>query len=155
MSETPLKRGDCGRLCKKSCCGGTDRECVFAYPGEAELLKDCGYKLIPAENNRGCPAVLCGGSCERKNRPLGCMLFPLFPFAYEQGGEVRIKVIFDPRGAGICPLYAHEEMLSRSFVRAVKRAGLVMLGDERLREYLLSLSDELGDIIALSDRLLK
>lgn len=147
----PLGRGDCGRLCGGACCEGGEDDGMLLFPFEAELFENKeGFKIIEADSSR--KLLVCSGRCERRQRPLGCRLFPLFPLAYEENGETRMRIIRDPRFAS-CPLNRGEMRLDYSFVRAVRLAGKRLMQDETQKKFLLELSAELADIIALRDKL--
>ena len=134
--ETPLKRRDCGKYCSSSCCVGSADDLVFLFPGEKELLSSKNFKFIHTDANYGFDALFCGGTCERKDRPLGCRMFPLFPLAANIGEKTKITVVYDPRALKICPLSKNMGAISRSFIKAVKRAGEYMLLDSDLCDYL-------------------
>ena len=151
--ETPLYCRDCGKLCGKVCCKGDKNDAVFLFPYEKELLELSVFSFMSSEGNGGCDALLCGGACDRKQRPLGCRVFPLFPLALDLGDTVKISVILDPRAVAVCPLAENPQVISRRFVRAVKRCGELLLLDERTKKYLLALSDELREYASLRQKL--
>jgi hypothetical protein len=111
------------------------------------LLADAGYTIRPAE---GGYLLTCDGTCDRTKRPLACRMFPLFPILTEEG---RIKAVYDPRGYRMCPLVrecAHVP-LDRDFVRAVRRAGRILMEDPACAAFLRMNSAEIADL----NRLLK
>lgn len=149
--ETPLKKRDCGKYCDSICCKGNRLDnVVFLFPGEKELLIEQDYEFLHTKANYSYDALSCYGKCDRKYRPLGCRIFPLFPLATKIGDTVKISVVFDPRAVTLCPLSTNMKLISKSFVRAVKRAGEYLILDKELREYLLLLSDELREYANLS-----
>ncbi len=151
--ETPLYRRDCGGKCGKACCKGGENDAVFLFPYEKELLASTDFSFISVEGNLGFNALCCGGDCDRRYRPLGCRVFPLFPLAVETENGVKISVVFDPRAAALCPIEKNAGVISRRFVRAVKRTGMLLLLDETTRAYLLSVSDELREYALLRQKL--
>jgi hypothetical protein len=78
---TPIN-SDCGILCNKACCKGGDEKGMLLFPGEEEFLENNKYLNIRKTNivfNNGykvCFAT-CSGKCDRSQRPLSCMIFPL------------------------------------------------------------------------------
>lgn len=68
---TPL-RTDCGVLCGARCCKGDDETGMLLFPGEPTALR-----VIETEGRR---LAVCGGVCDRNERPLSCRIFPFFPF---------------------------------------------------------------------------
>ena len=150
--KTPLGFYNCGRLCDGLCCRG-DGKGMWLYPGEEELFTDKeGFALCEAEGNHGQPMVICSGECDRRERPLACRIFPLFPLVTEEDGRVNIEVIMDPR-AGMCPLSRGVKPIDPSFVRAVRRAAMYLVRDEEIKEYMKAVSLELLEIIELRERL--
>jgi hypothetical protein len=69
--KTPIKQ-DCGRICCGACCKGTAEEGMLLFPGEPTSLP-------VREAGGGNRLAVCGGTCERSERPLACRLFPFFP----------------------------------------------------------------------------
>ncbi len=148
-NKTPIN-GDCGKICGKKCCNGDDKTGMIVFPGEKKLLEDkTNIKIEKGENNYS--VALCGGKCERFYRPLACMMYPLFPLLIEKEGKTEIKVIVDVRSD--CPLTTGEYKLTREFVRGVKRAGLLMTLNPETKDFLLKLSDEIGEYLLLSEKL--
>ena len=149
----PLGGFDCGGLCSALCCKGDECKGMYLYPGEAEILQGIdGFNIIESEGNLGYPTLVCEGRCDRSTRPLACRFFPLFPFVFEENGELRLSVDLDPR-AGICPLADENVRFHRGFVRSVRRAALYLMRDEKILAYLKETSAELLEIIALNNLL--
>ena len=144
---TPLTT-DCGAVCDGRCCHeSADSEGMLLFPGEEVLLADAGYTIRPAE---GGYLLTCDGTCDRRLCPLACRIFPLFPILTEEG---RIKAVYDPRGYRMCPLVrecAHVP-LDRDFVRAVRRAGRILMEDPACAAFLRLQSEEIAEL----NRLLK
>lgn len=122
-SVTPLRQ-DCGRICGGACC-----ECdedgqggMLLFPGE-EMLYDPlpeGFSIIRDDLvMEGAKLLICGGQCDRKDRPLSCRLFPLLPT--EKGAKM------DRRGWAMCPLMEWGKAgLSKEFTDAVCQAGKIL-----------------------------
>lgn len=147
-NETPLGSFDCGNLCAGRCCEGDSLTGMWLFPGEEQLVKGENFTIIETEANYGCPAVVCGGKCKRDKRPLSCRFFPLVPVIVEEEGRETVKAMIDPR-AGICPLSSNEKLISRRFIRAVRRAGKCLAADDEIREYMKKISSEMLEIIEL------
>ena len=139
---TPLK-ADCGQVCGGRCCRPDgDHIGMRLFPGEERLLPERGYTLRPAA---GGSLYTCEGICDRACRPLACRMFPLFPYVTKEG---RVRAVFDPRGFRVCPLVrqsAHVP-LERAFVRAVRRAGRILMGDDACRAFLEENSREIEEL---------
>ena len=135
---TPLK-GDCGELCSKRCCKGDDGTGMLLFPGEKTNL--------PVREKNGRRLAVCGGQCEREQRPLSCRLFPLFPVPDAHGGLTAAP---DARG-GICPLVHHAADVPFSFrFRArVAAVGRLLLRDADCRAFLQAVWDEMEEAAAL------
>ncbi len=136
---TPL-HVDCGQTCSVSCCKASeDREGMLLFPGEERLYENTDFHL---QSVAGGVLLTCDGHCDRDMRPLACRLFPLFPHVDENG---RVKAVYDPRGWRLCPLLqqcAHVP-LERAFVRAVRRAGRILLSDPACAAFLREQSEEI------------
>lgn len=152
LSRTaPLGCGDCGRLCASACCGGEKDDGMLLFPFEDKLFEGKeGFGIIEREG--GGRLLICNGKCERRQRPLACRLFPLFPLVYEENGKTEIRVIRDPRFA-LCPLNRFEISLNPRFVRSVRLAGRYLIRDEIQRRFLIEEGKELLGIIRLRERL--
>lgn len=106
---------------------------MLLFPGEKERLEKTNFHIVPAA---GGDLLTCSGCCDRRLRPLACRMFPLFPYIEEKTGLVR--AVYDPRGFRVCPLINQcgHVPLERSFVRAVRRAGRVLMEDPACKEFL-------------------
>lgn len=119
---TPLHT-DCGEKCGGRCCADSDEGTgMYLYPAES-----CMYEARPDwakieksgffYGDKEALILSCPGRCDRHLRPLACRIFPLVP--YKKAGE-RMKIIYDPRAASMCPLMPKE--LTDDFVEAVYAA---------------------------------
>ncbi len=140
---TPLK-ADCGAVCGAACCKGDDTVGMLLFPGEPSSL--------PVAEADGRRFVLCGGHCEREDRPLACSICPLFPAVDEAG---RVRVIADPRAFPVCPLARQAENVrfDPRFVRRVKKAGKLLATDPACFAFLRELTDELDEIVRMNELL--
>ncbi len=151
-TATPLNV-DCGELCNSACCHGTDSG-MLLFPGEEAV-----YKLINPDNMRiektdltytyegkeyKTPILFCDGQCDRYIRPLACRIFPLTPVLDEDG---KIDVIIDPRAKSVCPLAKalYLEEYEKSFVRAVKKAFVLLSKNKRIYEFLKEYTEYIND----------
>ncbi len=137
--RTPLKT-DCGSICNHACC--TDREGeelgMYLFPFEEEALKDAGNLTIEESDfiihERPVKIAFCKPYCDRRQRPLSCRIFPLFPYVREDGA---MQVIVDPRSRECCPLHRLEiHQLSSQFVRGVRHVAKLLMINESTREFL-------------------
>lgn len=139
---TPLDT-DCGRVCDGRCCRpSADSVGMLLLPGEEKLLVGEDFTLIPAD---GGMLLTCGGSCRRETRPFACRVFPLFPYVGEDG---RVRAVYDPRSFRLCPLTQNcaRVPLRRDFVRAVRRAGRILMRDPACAAFLRAQSREIDDL---------
>lgn len=136
-NKTPLRR-DCGMLCGNACCKGDSETGMLLFPSEGTVLD------INAKN--GVRLCVCDGSCDRRERPLSCMLFPFFPYINENG---RVTVIPDIRGYNICPLVRNygEVKFDRAFLLRVKKVGRLLSEDEKCRAFLYDTSREIDMLL--------
>ena len=88
---------------------------------------------------------MCEGRCDRRNRPLACRFFPLFPHLDAQG---RIRAVYDPRAWRVCPLVReHRHVpLQPAFVRGVRHVGRLLTEDPACREELRRQAAEIDEI---------
>ena len=134
--KTPLYK-DCGLICDKACCKGDDSTGMLLFPNEETTLK-----VIEENGNRLC---VCGGRCNRANRPLSCMIFPFFPYMDESG---RVKADIDPRGVSVCPLVSlsDEVEFNPAFIRRVSKLGRFLKKDPECRRFLYETSREIDKL---------
>ena len=119
-SLTPM-RTDCGALCGAACCGVDEdgQGGVHLFPGEASRLRACAWveRVTPGSF---APIMICNGSCEREQRPLGCRIFPLTPVRGKNG---KWTVRLDARARAMCPLVSSGiNGLDPAFTHAVRDA---------------------------------
>lgn len=140
--KTPLKK-DCGLLCGKACCKGDGETGMLLFPFEETTL--------PVIEKEGVRLCVCDGSCNRKERPLSCMIFPFFPYITHEG---RIKVIPDIRGGEICPIVRNftQTRLDRRFLHRVKKVGRLLIEDDECRALLEGVSREFDIYFSLLDK---
>lgn len=140
---TPLKQ-DCGVLCSGACCRGDENTGMRLFPHEKTPLR-----VVDTEGAR---YAVCGGSCNRDERPLSCRIFPFFPVVDESG---KIRVIADPRAMSVCPLARHSEEVAFDprFLRRVKKAGKLIARDAEGLAFLKEITREIEEVSALTDLL--
>ena len=139
---TPLTT-DCGKVCDGHCCQpSTDSEGMLLFPGEEKWLVDGDFRLTAAD---GGVLLTCDGRCDRRLRPLACRIFPLFPYVTADG---RVRAVYDPRSFRLCPLTRNcaRVPLRRDFVRAVRRAGRILMQDAACAEFLKNQSREIDEL---------
>ena len=140
---TPLKK-DCGVLCGGACCRGDDRTGMLLFPHEETNLQ------VIEEN--GLRYAVCQGVCRREDRPLSCRIFPFFPAVDENG---RVYAVIDERGRFVCPLVRQCDNVKfrSSFLRRVKKAGILLAKDEDCLAFLRTMSGEISETSALAEQL--
>lgn len=142
---TPLDT-DCGKVCDGRCCRpSADSVGMLLLPGEENLPANEGFTITPAGGGN---LLTCDGNCRRENRPFACRVFPLFPYVSEDG---VVRAVYDPRSFRLCPLTrncAHVR-LRRDFVRAVRRAGTLLMQDPACAAFLRAQSQEIDEMTRL------
>ncbi len=135
---TPLLR-DCGGLCSRACCRPDleGRGGMLLFPGEEALygVMPEGFELLPdmSLGEEGL-LMLCGGICDRAERPLACRIFPL-AFGEREG---RPEVFLDPRAWPLCPLMpSGMEGLSGGFADAAGKAADILWEDPLQRGFII------------------
>lgn len=130
---TPID-SDCGELCGAVCCKGNADEGMLLFPHE-QAADEFTVRACKSGN-----LLVCEGRCNRDNRPLACIMFPLVPILV---GD-RVKVAVNAYAFRICPLAKAGGHIKYNidFVRAVRRVGRLLSTDEECREFLRKMSDE-------------
>lgn len=149
-SLTPI-RADCGQLCSRACCeGDCDGDGMYLFPGEEKMYGEnlSWAKLSKTnfeyEEGSFAPLFACNGTCDRRERPLACRIFPLTPYLDKNGA---LSVIVDKRARGLCPMAVLKPSdFEPDFVKAVAAVGKIMIKNPRCRAFLQAfsrMSDEL------------
>lgn len=146
---TPQKT-DCGRLCGGACCKESDAGSgMYLYPLEYKMYanKPSWAKIYKTDFTYGqgkkVYMLSCPDHCDRALRPLACRIFPLVP--YVKKGE-RLRIIIDPRGASLCPLY--KKGVSNEFSIAVTKAAKCLYAIKECREFLFAQSGLIDDFLS-------
>ena len=143
---TPLKT-DCGKCCGAACCAPDEdgQGGMVLFPGEEDLYANLpeGMQIAPYDAILpGMQLFTCSGECDRKTRPLSCMLFPLTPVVVEKDGRESLKIIMDPRAYAVCPLCeGGVRGMDECFVQAVRDAARLLCKCPEHRAYLKALGD--------------
>lgn len=138
---------DCGDLCSSACCRDNGKG-MLLFPYEENYLSALGTDFIISDSNiiiddYTVKFLSCRGICSRSTRPLSCRIFPLFPYAYENG---RITVKYDPRAYGTCPLLLTdiEGIYMRGLFRLMIFKTAVLLSEEPIiKKFLVMMTKEL------------
>lgn len=149
MSATPLLT-NCGRLCGCACCKSNDvGEGMYLYPFEEVMFGEAApfAEILPCDFKAGEKEVAfmtCDGHCERDKRPLACKIFPLVPYIDITG---EMKIIFDPRAVGFCPL--EHKKITRKFKREVLAVARILLKVSETRDFLIAQSRLIDDYMKI------
>jgi hypothetical protein len=150
---TPLM-GDCGTLCGKKCCSGTDQDGMLLFPGEEFLYEDMdnGWFQITDSNimlsgGYRIRLLVCKGKCPREIRPLSCRIFPIIPYINSDG---RVEFRLDLRSLGICPVVYSpvENPVEEEFIEALYHAFPPLLSDDAVIEFIEMLSRQYDETAA-------
>lgn len=114
---TPIP-ADCGELCGRRCCKGSDTDGMILFPCEDMLPSSFSVSVQEIE---GFPVhfAVCNGRCKRETRPLSCRIYPFSPYWDING---TLSIIPDPRAVYTCPLLDKStlHMIDQRFLRAVE-----------------------------------
>ncbi len=142
---TPLE-SDCGRICGAACCRSLEGEetGMLLFPGEEDFYRDKpGWKILKGSAGN---VVVCPGTCDRRERPLSCRLFPLLPLLRE--GKVRTGM--DQRARAVCPLFSSGlKGISEAFRKAVRETGEILAETDEGREMLIKLTEMQDELKSL------
>lgn len=149
---TPIP-ADCGRLCGRACCQGTDCG-MYLFPGEKKVfdllepdwvrIADTDFEYTYNNQKKTLSIAFCSGRCDRFQRPLACRIFPLTPHL---GTDGRLEIIQDPRARAVCPLsrgLALDEYDSR-FVRNIYKAFSLLMKNREFQAFMPVYSAYLDD----------
>lgn len=147
--RTPLPF-DCGFLCSKACCKGTNDSGMLLYPGEENLytsnkwyeIKDSNIFLSDGTNIK---LLVCNGNCIRAQRPLMCRIFPLVPYI---SNDNKLSVKMDLRGLSICPLvkFLGPKKINPVFKRKVRDVSHLLNKDTQISEFIKIISRQIDDL---------
>lgn len=137
---TPIKDGDCGKLCGKICCEG-DGAGMLLFPGEEYIfggipgfsIHDIDYMETP-----GVKLLFCDGECERVLRPLACRIFPVAPVV-DKDGSVTVRP--DIRGRRMCPIWELKNV-DKAFIKAVGKVFALLSKNEVMLSFMRLISAE-------------
>lgn len=147
---TPLM-DDCGKLCDKKCCTGSENDGMLLFPGEEllfERLDENWYHIkdsnITLSDGYKVKLLVCEGECSRMNRPLSCRIFPLMPYLNDSG---RVEFRLDLGGFGVCPIVyeSMENPVEEDFIESLYDAFPPLLKMERVIEFIEILSQQYDD----------
>lgn len=139
---TPLSY-DCGKLCNGRCCKGDSQTGMWLFPYEEEIIKDIdGYEIKECNGNMGYKMVVCGGTCDRKTRPLACRIYPYFPMITQDGYDARADI----RGITGCPVLYNNIKADYAFIRQIRKVSRLFDRDETLRNYVKDVNSILDEI---------
>jgi len=148
---TPLPF-DCGKLCEKSCCGGSENDGMLLFPGEEFLYDGTDMEWFHIkDSNIALPdgyiikLLVCAGECPREMRPLSCRIFPIVPYINKQN---RVEFRLDLRSLGICPIVFRpdENPVQEEFIDSLYYAFPPLLKDSRIVEFIRVLSAQYDEM---------
>ena len=141
--SAPLGRLDCGKLCGGHCCKGDEDTGMWLFPHEEELYDgNPDFTVKETDGNQGYKMIVCNGSCNRKERPLACRIYPFYP---KIDGD-RVGVIRDLRGLSSCPIVKNEMKPDPKFLRNLRKATRYLIRDEETRNYILTAQQEIEEM---------
>ncbi len=149
---TPLI-GDCGKLCDKKCCHGTDQDGMLLFPGEEYLYESMDSHWFQIHDSHivlsdgyRIRLLVCRGDCPRGFRPLSCRIFPIIPYLNDRG---RAEFRLDLRSLGICPIVYNqqENPVEEVFIEALYKAFPPLLRDDAVVEFIEILSRQYNDTV--------
>jgi len=157
--STPLEY-DCGKLCDKKCCCGTETDGMLLFPGEEFLyqhIESSWYKI--KESNITLPGgykisyLICNGICPREYRPLSCRIFPVIPYINEFN---RVDFKPDIRSFGTCPIVFDSEKhsINENFIDKLYMSFLPLLRERVVLEFIESLTYQYDEAAALLEKLI-
>lgn len=150
---------DCGSLCDRKCCSGTESDGMLLFPGEEYLYLSIKNNWFGIKDSDLCLSdgykikyLVCNGSCPREYRPLSCRIFPLIPYINEFG---RMDFRLDLRSLGICPIVfsPNEHMISESFIEKLYLTFPPLLKKKAVVEFIEILSRQYDEMAVFLNRI--
>ena len=140
---TPLSF-DCGKRCGSACCRGGEGDGMLLFPDEERYYTGCSFAKIV--DDRLGKRLVCGGFCQREQRPLACRIFPLVIRAGgQEESRAKANIIMDVRAWPVCPLMqSGRKGLKAEFVAAVRKAAEYLILEDKHRVFLALLATELA-----------
>lgn len=150
-NSTPLP-ADCGRLCGSACCKGDDAG-MYLFPGEEKVYSLLNPDWCQTESSdmtytyrrtvKKVPLLVCGGKCDRYQRPLACRIFPLTPYVKDG----KLEIIIDPRAKSVCPLSKEltVSQFDKKFVRNIEKSFILLMKNAEIREYMNKYSEYIDE----------
>jgi len=165
-NDTAFTGFDCGTLCDRACCQGTDQEMgIYLLPGEEIILNTQpwlqfqyqeaeDYDFPPSWNG---PVVFahCRGNCTRHLRPMQCRTFPAAPHLKDDKLILVRETIELPY---VCPL--SPDALNSQYLANLYLSWQLLMKDYRIKDLViwdskLRLEDNLSLKILYSASLLQ
>ncbi len=145
--SAPLGCFDCGKLCGGLCCKGDENTGMWLFPGEEDLyIGNLDFTVKETDGNQGHKMIICNGTCNRKERPLACRIYPFYP---KIDGD-RVRVIRDLRGFSTCPVIKTQMKPDPEFLRNLRKAARYLIRDEEIKNYILNVQKEIEETAELA-----
>ncbi len=141
-SVTPLDY-DCGKICSSKCCKGNSDNGMILFPGEELKFSDRDNFKIFYDERYDCNIITCNGTCDRKNRPISCRIFPFMFYKTEINSPVRVAA--DIRAVEFCPILENQLVTDKKFQRAMRISAKYIENDSELSDFIFKLTSLLTD----------
>ena len=130
---TPLSM-DCGLLCGKRCCKGSEGDGMILFEGEEAQSRAFSVSDMDMLGHQ-VRFLVCKGFCRRETRPLSCRIYPLAPYLDKEG---NLSIIPDPRASYRCPILPQDmaQVMDPRFYQAVEDVFTGLLEVEGFRPML-------------------
>ncbi|MBR3768568.1 MAG: hypothetical protein IKL10_10090 [Clostridia bacterium] len=145
-SVTPYEF-DCGKICDKKCCKGSNSDGMLLLPGEEKLFEHKENFSVYFDDKYNSLAVRCNGNCNRNERPFSCRIFPYF--IYFTRDNEKCTVAPDIRAIDFCPILEDKSTVNRKFLRALRITGKLFSADDTIKDYLINISELITDFNSL------
>ncbi len=138
---TPLNT-DCGKICNKKCCNGTNEDGMILFPYEKDLFINNDEFTIYYDKKYQMDAIRCNGNCSRNQRPLSCRIFP---FMFYTVKDNIINTAPDIRAIDFCPILNDKLKVNKKFFRSMRISAKLISSDYEFNNFIIKLSDLLTD----------
>lgn len=145
---TPLST-DCGRVCFNACCASSEAgEGMFLFPEEKNIYDKyvSGFDILKVTYPFEANILICSANCDRENRPLACMFFPVIPYLRVSNGKTSRGIMLDTRAWPVCPLMqSGMNGFSPEFINACKRAAMVLFESKEQSNFIFKLTEYIDE----------
>ena len=155
LSEATPLNIDCGKTCLSACCVSSEAgDGMFLFPEEKHIYGEyiSGFEILKVTYPFEADMLICSAYCDRKNRPLACMFFPVIPYIRMYNGKASRGIMLDTRAWPICPLMqSGMNAFASEFINACKMAAMTLFESEEHSNFVYNLTEYIDGYKSFED----